>query len=94
MIGGNRGRDGPWSNALTKNRAQHLPIIPKKLPRAHRSDPMAVTRNGSRLAPAISEDDLRNGSSIEIVLDKILPLRYIGFTFIIRYVDDRIALSL
>jgi len=61
------------------------------MPRAHQSDPMAVMREGSRLAPAISEDDLRKGSSIELVLDKIVPLRYISFTFIIRYLDDRIA---
>ena len=51
-------------------------------------------REGSRLAPAISEDDLRIGNSIEILLDKIVSLRYIAFTFFIRYVDDRIALSL
>jgi len=61
------------------------------MPRTHQSDPMAVTVKGSRLAPAVSEDDLRKGNSIEIVLDKIVSLRYIDLTFIIRYVDDRIA---
>ena len=58
-----------------------------------RVNPMAVTREGSRLAPAISGDDLRLGTSIEIFLAKIICLRYIGFTFFIRYFDDRIALT-
>ena len=56
--------------------------------------PIAVAREGSRLAAAISGDDLRLGTSIEIFLAKIVSLRYIAFIFFIRYVDDRIALSL
>jgi len=38
--------------------------------------------------------DLRKGSSIEIVLAKIICRGYTAFIFFIRYVDDRIALSL
>jgi hypothetical protein len=45
------------------------------------------------LAAAISKGDLRKGSSIEIVLAKIICGRYIGFTSFIRYVDVRIALT-
>ena len=45
-----------------------------------------VPREGSRLTAAISEDDLRKVSSIEIVLAKIVCGRYIGFTSFIRYV--------
>ena len=43
---------------------------------------------------AISGTDFRLSTAIEIFLAKIVALRYIGFTFFIRYVDDRIALSL
>ncbi len=53
--------------------------------------PIAVAREGSRLAAAISGDDLRLGTSIEIFLAKMVPLRYIAFKFFIRYVDVRIA---
>ena len=53
---------------------------------------MAVTREGSRLAAAISEDDLRKGSAIEIVLAKIICGRYIGFSCFIRYFVVQIAL--
>src|SRR5882762_7507850 len=56
--------------------------------------PIAVAREGSRLAAALSGNDLRKVSSIEIILAKIVCLRYIAFIFSIRYVDDRIALSL
>ena len=48
-----------------------------------------VPREGSRLTAAISEDDLRKVSSIEIVLAKIVCGRYIGFTSFIRYVGVR-----
>src|SRR5258707_12967700 len=54
---------------------------------------MAVTREASRLAAAISEDDLRKGSSIEIVLAKIICGRYIGFSCFIRYFVVQIALT-
>src|SRR5258707_2794160 len=54
---------------------------------------MAVPREGSRLAAAISEDDLRKGSSIEIVLAKIICGRYIGFSCFIRYFVVQIALT-
>ncbi len=36
---------------------------------------------------SLSGDDLPKGSSIEIVLAKIICGRYIGFTCIIRYFD-------
>src|SRR4030095_1833758 len=38
-------------------------------------------------------NDLRKVSSIELVLAKIVPFRYIAFEFFIRYVDVRIALA-
>ena len=53
--------------------------------------PTAVAREGSRLIAAISENDLRKISSIELVLDKIVPFRYIAFKVVIRYVDVPIA---
>jgi hypothetical protein len=46
--------------------------------------PIAVAREGSRLAAVISEDDLRLGTSIEIFLAKIICGRYIAFTSFIR----------
>ena len=46
--------------------------------------PIAVAREGSGLAAAISGDDLRLGTSIEIFLAKIICGRYIGFTSLIR----------
>src|SRR4029453_16392234 len=58
-----------------------------------RFNPMAVTREGSRFAAAISGSDFCPGSLIEIFLAKIVTLRYIGFTSFIRYVDVRIALA-
>jgi len=45
------------------------------------------------LVAAISENDLRKISPIELVLAKIVCGRYIGFTFSIRYLDVRIALT-
>src|SRR2546430_15576249 len=71
----------PYTTLFRSNNSE------KKLPRAHQSE------NGSRLAAAISEDDLCKISSIELVLAKIVPLRYIAFKFFIRYVDVRIALA-
>ena len=38
-------------------------------------------------------DDLRKVSSIELVLAKIVPFRYIAFKFFIRYFDGRIVLA-
>ena len=46
--------------------------------------PIAVAREGSGLAAAISGDDLRLGTSIEIFLAKIICGRYIAFTSFIR----------
>jgi hypothetical protein len=54
---------------------------------------MRAQRDAARLAAAISGEDLRKGGSIEIVLAKIVCLRYIGLSFFIRYVSDRIALA-
>ena len=55
--------------------------------------PIAVASEGSRLTAAISGDDLRLGTSIEIFLAKIICGRYIAFTSLIRYFDDQIALT-
>jgi hypothetical protein len=55
--------------------------------------PIAVAREGSRLAAAISGDELRLGTSIEIFLAKIVCGRYIDFTCLIRYFDVQIALT-
>ena len=46
--------------------------------------PIAVAREESRLTAAISGDDLRLGTSIEIFLAKIICGRYIAFTSFIR----------